>query len=86
MVLGVLGVSVLWSFDVLLTRLLHSDFPPVLFQLLLCSEAGLIVLVGVFVASLPRERAELPCRACRLSWRVWSRRIHGARSAACARR
>ncbi len=64
LVLGLAGITVLAWFDITLARLFGSSFGPSLFMLLLIGEGSIIAMVGVFLLAQPRERAQLPCRAC----------------------
>jgi len=62
---GVLGVCILG----LLHRFTELVFPvhvsgPI-FPLLLATEAAIILVVGTFIAVLPRHRIDRPCRRCR---------------------
>ncbi len=69
LLLGVLGVA--------LVAVLHECsrlvFPVALhgplFPLLLAVEGIAITVVGLFICTLPRDRAELPCRRCRYELR-----------------
>lgn len=61
---GVMGVLLLAMLDVVVTRWLTHQVTKPLFVLLLLAEAGIILPVGAFVVMMPRERVELPCRAC----------------------
>ncbi len=50
----------------MLTIAFSGDFEnPMLFQLLLAIEAGMVLVVGGFIVMLPLEVAEMPCRRCR---------------------
>ena len=62
--LGVAGVATLAWFHVTVSviALGASDSP--LFPILLAAEAGLILIVGAFIAMLPLEVADTPCRRC----------------------
>jgi hypothetical protein len=63
--LGVLGVGVLAWVHRMLTIAFSGDFEnPMLFQLLLAAEAGLVLFVGGFIVLLPMEVADTPCRGC----------------------
>ena len=63
--LGVAGVALLsWLHRVLSLMYSSEIVNPMLFQLLLAAEAGLVLMVGAFIVALPVAVAELPCRGC----------------------
>lgn len=64
--LGVAGVGVAAWIHWALTQTFSEKFVnPMLFQLLLAIEAGMVLIVGGFIVMLPVEVAETPCRRCR---------------------
>jgi hypothetical protein len=62
---GVLGVFILG----LLHRFTEMVFPVSVsgpfFSLMLATEAAFVLVVGLFIATLPRHRVDRPCRGCR---------------------
>jgi hypothetical protein len=64
LILSLVGVALLAYLDLMLHRFLVGGAPGIGFQLILVSEAALILAVGTMLVVLPRERAALPCRAC----------------------
>lgn len=63
--LGVAGIGVLAWFHLTISKLLAGALDGPLFPLLLAAEAGFILVVGAFIATLPLEVAQTPCRRCR---------------------
>ncbi len=64
LILSLVGVAVLAYLDLTLHRYLVGGSPSIGFQLILASEAFMILAVGTMLLVLPRERAAVPCRAC----------------------
>jgi hypothetical protein len=62
--LGVAGIGALEWFRQTLSQLLGGILDGPLFPLLLAAEAGLVLVVGAFIATLPTEVAQAPCRKC----------------------
>src|ERR1051325_12209144 len=66
LVLGLAGVGLIsWMHMVFNTAVFSDSVNPMLFQILLVAEAGLVLVMGGFSVTLPVEVAELPCRRCR---------------------
>lgn len=64
LILSLAGVAVLAYLDLMLHRFLVGGRPSIAFQLILASEAAIILGVGTMLLLLPRDRAAVPCRGC----------------------
>lgn len=64
LILSLAGVAVLAYLDLMLHRLLVGGPPGIGFQLILASEAAIILGVGTMLLLMPRDRAAVPCRGC----------------------
>jgi hypothetical protein len=64
LLMGVSGVGVVAWFHQTVNSLMAGAWDGPLFPILLASEAGLVLVVGVFIVLLPIEVAEVPCRRC----------------------
>jgi hypothetical protein len=65
LLLGVAGVGVVAWFHQTINHMLNGAWDGPLFPILLAAEAALVFVVGAFIALLPLEVVQLPCRGCR---------------------
>jgi hypothetical protein len=64
-VAGVLGVGLLGIAHKFTAVVFPAQLEGPLFSLLLAVEALCVLVVGLFITTLPRERVDRPCRRCR---------------------
>ena len=62
---GVLGVGLLGLLHLLSTFVFPEALQGPIFPLLLAVEAAMVLVVGAFIAVLPRHRVDRPCRKCK---------------------
>lgn len=64
-VAGVVGVAILAGLHHYTELVFPVTVSGPLIPMMLAVEAGFVLVVGVYIASLPLERVERPCRGCR---------------------